>query len=219
MNQQASPNLAMAMLAFHKIITRGLEVSLQNARQGNSAIDESRSGFHDYVHSLASVLHAHHLTEDELVFPYLKTVLPEPPYDKLSSDHKLMESMIEALENANERWNSGAGDSIGEIASSLESLSNLWYPHIEIEEMQIYVPEKLAELIAPQEHLRLLQQSGELGMKNMGPHYLVVPFILYNLEPGPRSMIASRLPSDITEQLVPVTWKDQWAPMKPFLLE
>jgi len=32
-------------------------------------------------------------------------------------------------------------------------------------------------------------------------------------------MVASRMPSDITEQLVPVTWKDQWAPMKPFLLE
>jgi len=56
-------------------------------------------------------------------------------------------------------------------------------------------------------------------MKNFGPHYLVVPFMLYNLEPGPRSILASRLPSEMTEQLVPVVWKDRWASMKPFLLE
>ena len=56
-------------------------------------------------------------------------------------------------------------------------------------------------------------------MKNFGPHYLVVPFMLYNLEPVPRSMLASRLPSEMTDQLVPVVWKDRWASMKPFLLE
>ena len=81
------------------------------------------------------------------------------------------------------------------------------------------LPEKLEELIEPQEHIRLIQQTAELSMKNMGPLYLVIPFMLYNLEPGPRSMLASGMPPDITENLIPVVWKDQWAPMKPFLLE
>ena len=219
MNQQASPNFARAMVTFHNIITRGLAVSLENAGHGNSALDDNRSGFSDYVHSLASLLHAHHLTEDDLVFPYLRTVLPEAPYDKLSSDHKLMEPTIETLENAKERWKSGAVDALGEMYSSVKSLNDLWHPHIAIEEKEIYVPEKLEELIEPQEHVRLMQQSAELSFKNMGPHNLVVPFMLYNLEPGPRSILASHMPSEITEQLVPVDWKDQWAPMKPFLLE
>jgi len=219
MNQQASPNVARAIVTFHYIITRGLAVSLENAGQGNSVLDDNRSGFSDYVHSLASLLHAHHLTEDDLVFPYIKTVLPEAPYDKLSSDHKLMEPMIETLENANERWKSGAEDVLGEMSSSVESLNDLWHPHIAIEEKEIYVPEKLEELIEPQEHVRLIQQSAELSFKNMGPHYLLVPFMLYNLEPGPRSILASRMPLEMTEQLVPVVWKDQWASMKPFLLE
>lgn len=207
------------MVTFHNIITRGLAVSLRNAGQQNSALEDNRSGFSDYVHSLASLLYSHHLTEDELVFPYMKTVLPEAPYDKLSSDHKLLKPMIETLENANGRWKSGAEDALEEVSSSVESLNGLWHPHIAIEEKEIYVPEKLEELIEPQEHLRLMQQSSEIGMKNMGPHYLVVPFMLYNLEPGPRSILASHMPSEMTEQLVPVAWKDKWAPMKPFLLE
>jgi len=101
----------------------------------------------------------------------------------------------------------------------VESLNDLWHPHIAIEEEEIYVPEKLEELIEPQEHVRLIQQAAELSMKNFGPHYLVVPFMLYNLEPGPRSILASRMPAEMTEQLVPVVWKDRWASMKPFLLE
>lgn len=219
MNQQDSPNFAVAMLTFHSIITRGLAVSLDSARQGSSALEDKRSGFSDYAHSLASVLHSHHLTEDTLVFPYMRTVLPGPPYDKLSSDHKVMESMIKGLEDANERWRSGAADAIDEMASTVEGLSDLWHPHIGIEEEEIYVPDKLEKLIEPEEHLRLMQQSSEFGMKNMGPPHLVVPFILYNLAPGPRSMMASHMPSEIIEHLVPVVWKDKWAPMKPFLLE
>jgi hemerythrin-like domain-containing protein len=219
MNQQASPNFARAIVVFHHIITRGLAVSIENAGRGNSALEVNRSGFSDYVHSLASLLHAHHLAEDEIVFPYMKTVLPDPPYEKLSSDHKLMESMIETLENANERWKSGAGDALDEVSSSVKSINELWHPHIAIEEEEIYVPEKLEELIEPQEHVRLMQQSAELSFKSFGPHYLVVPFMLYNLEPGPRSMLASGMPSEMTEKLVPVDWKDKWSPMKPFLLE
>jgi hemerythrin-like domain-containing protein len=217
MNQQAGPNIATVMLTFHQIINRGLAVSLENAREGAPTLD--RAGFSDYIHSLASVLHAHHLIEDELAFPYLRKVLPGPPYDKLSSDHKVMESIIEELENSNERWRSGAEDAIGEISSALQRLSDLWHPHIAIEEKEIYVPDKLEELIEPEEQIRLIKESSELGMKNMGPIFLVVPFMLYDLEPGPRSQLAAGMPAEVIDRLVPVTWKDQWAPMKPFLLE
>jgi len=97
MDQQAGPNFARAIVVFHWIITRGLAVCMENAGRGNPTLEDNRSGFSDYVHSLASLLHAHHLAEDELIFPYLKTVLPEGPFDKLSSDHKLMEPMHEEL--------------------------------------------------------------------------------------------------------------------------
>ena len=219
MDQQAGPNFARAIVVFHWIITRGLAVCMENAGRGNPTLEDNRSGFSDYVHSLASLLHAHHLAEDELIFPYLKTVLPDAPFDKLSSDHKLMDPMIEALEDANERWKAGAEDALGEMSSSVGSLNELWHPHIAIEEEEIYVPEKLEELIEPQEHVRLIQDAAQFSMKNFGPHELVIPFMLYNLEPGPRSMLASRMPPEMMEQLVPVAWKDRWAPMKPFLLE
>jgi hypothetical protein len=57
-----------------------------------------------------------------------------------------------------------------------------------------------------------------LSLAKAGPPFLIVPFILYNIPADKRTMLTSQMPPQIIEQLVPINWKDQWAPMKPFLL-
>ncbi len=56
-------------------------------------------------------------------------------------------------------------------------------------------------------------------MKNSGPEYLVIPFVLYNLTGQDRTMIEQVMPPLVTQQLVPGAWKEKWAPMKPFLFD
>jgi hypothetical protein len=48
---------------------------------------------------------------------------------------------------------------------------------------------------------------------------LAVPFLLYNVESDDRAHFFAVMPPEITQQLVPVVWKDEWASMKPFLLD
>jgi hypothetical protein len=48
---------------------------------------------------------------------------------------------------------------------------------------------------------------------------LGVPFVLYNLPAQERAIQARTMPSAVVEELVPVVWKEQWAPMQPFLLD
>ncbi len=55
-------------------------------------------------------------------------------------------------------------------------------------------------------------------MKHSGPDYLVVPFLLYNLSPEDRATMSAEMPPVVTQQLVPVVWKEKWQPMSPFLL-
>jgi hypothetical protein len=43
--------------------------------------------------------------------------------------------------------------------------------------------------------------------------------MLFNLSPQDRAAFAQAMPPVVTEQLVPVAWRDKWAPMKPFLLD
>jgi hypothetical protein len=74
-------------------------------------------------------------------------------------------------------------------------------------------------LIKPEDHVATIERAGQHTQQNTGPDYLVLPFILYNMPPEARELFAKGLPPILTERLVPVDWKDQWAPMKPFLLE
>lgn len=67
------PNVGADLARIHAMITRALDVSIEHSlsfvRHGypNASTHEE---FVSYVQSLASVLHSHHLTEDEAVFPY-----------------------------------------------------------------------------------------------------------------------------------------------------
>ena len=78
--------------------------------------------------------------------------------------------------------------------------------------------DRLGVLIDREEHIRLSGLFVEHGRKHMGPDYLVVPFLLYNLPPEERAILARMMPPIVTQQLVPMVWKAQWAPMLPFLL-
>jgi hypothetical protein len=45
-----------------------------------------------------------------------------------------------------------------------------------------------------------------------------LPFFYFNLEPADRARLAAKMPPPLTQQLIPVDWKDAWAPMRPFFL-
>jgi hypothetical protein len=64
----------------------------------------------------------------------------------------------------------------------------------------------------------LHQKLNQYTMDHGKPDYLIVPFILYNLNPNVRDIWAQELPNIFTEKLIPYTWKPKWESMKPFLL-
>ena len=95
--------------------------------------------------------------------------------------------------------------------------SSHWYPHIETEE-GTFTAVRIAAAITPDEDLRLTKVSAEHSRQHSGQDYLVVPFILFNLGPVDRAAMGETRPPIVTQQLVPVTWKEKLKPMKPFLL-
>lgn len=218
-----SPNVADSLLLIHHVITRGLGVCAQNSETFaiHGFEDESlKTGFLDYTSSLASVLRGHHMAEDELAFPYLRAVLPGAPYDDLGADHRAMEPLLAQIETAVASVASGeqTGRALRQLYDTVMSVAEIWQPHIETEE-QTFNSEVLAQLIAPEEHIRLIRSLSEFSQQHTGPGPLVIPFILYNLPAAERSALAQGMPPAVTQELVPGTWKAQWAPMEPFLLD
>ena len=104
------------------------------------------------------------------------------------------------------------------IVIALNKISDIWAPHIQLEE-HFFSTEALNAVMAPEDQRHISEASVKHSQDNAQPPYWVVPFILYNLDREDRAIMAANFPATITEELIPKAWAEQWAPMKPFLLD
>jgi hypothetical protein len=222
MSDSNSPNLGVELLRIHAIITRGLRVAIDHAQsfaaQGFPST-KMREGFISYVGSLLSVLDAHHNVEDQLAFPYFRGPFPDAPFDLLTAQHQIMLPLLDQLKNTVAGMAADPqGDAIpDELVLLLKKLDEFWHTHIHIEEENFTV-DRLAAAISVEEQIRLINMFMEHSQQHAKPDFLVVPFLLYNLSPENRAAFAKAMPPVVTEQLVPVVWKEKWEAMQPFLL-
>jgi hypothetical protein len=220
-----APSLAGNLVRIHKVITRGLEVA---SRRGAEFAQEgfpdalTQRGFADYARSLITVLDAHHLSEDEVAFPALKEKLPAAPYGRLAADHQQIEDILDEVRGMHDKSVSMldglTGQSLGDLGDALKRIMIVWTPHIGKEE--IYFSERtVSAVMDAQEQGRINGMIAKHTQEHSSPDYLIVPFILFNLAIEDRAVMAQSMPPEIVQELVPNTWKEKWAPMKPFLLE
>jgi len=213
--------LSRGLLTIHKVITRGLSVSLENVRryeaEGRIPTDESR-GFLMYVTSLHMVLHGHHLSEDEISFPYFQKKLPNVPYDALTDQHRRMVSLLDRIAAQETALAVGAGAvELGTMKVLLENVNAIWVPHIDIEESS-FSAQRLRPLVDAGEQARLTEKISKHSMHNSGAGPTTLPFLLYNLDGGDRAFLQAELPWIVKDVFVPLLWRNQWAPMRRFLL-
>jgi hemerythrin-like domain-containing protein len=223
MSENGKPNIGALMVRVHMAITRGLDVSGERgaafAREGypNTAIQE---GFVTYVRTLGLVLNAHHLSEDHVAFPYLKSKLPDAPYEQLSAEHREMDEVLEALQAALETVaaQTQAGDSLNDLNRALAVLTKQWHPHIDKEVLYLYDTAKTEAVMDVDEQIQLSQEVVAYSQQQADPAFMV-PFLLYNLPPEEREKMAKAMPPVVMQEMIPVVWKEKWAPMEPFLLD
>jgi hypothetical protein len=215
-------HVGVTMLLLHQSISRGIHMSRLYSHifsRVGFPDGKMRPGFADYVRSLVTVMHSHHLAEDHLVFPLLREKLPEAPISLLTAEHLEMRSIMDEIRLKIDRAvdDPSSQESLERIDNLMTQLAGIWRPHIDAEETH-FSPEKIDEVLPPDEQDRLLAQIVALGQEHSSPDYLVVPFTLFNLAPEHRIVIAEAMPPVVSRHLVPVAWKEKWKPMMPFLL-
>jgi hemerythrin-like domain-containing protein len=209
------------IIRFHRIITRSLEIAIQNV---NKYLElgsiEEREGFLKYIQTFSTVMDAHHLLENERIFPYFKDKLPDAPYDRLMTQHEWVKTSLSQINGGinNLKSNVDELESLNSLKTGLRQIEKIWHPHIRIEEEQIYG--KVESLnISLEETNRLREEYSQFFEEHAEPASLVMPFVLYNLSPEDRAIMTQGFPEIVTKQLVPVDWKDEWISMQPFLLK
>lgn len=197
---------------IHKIITRALQVSIERI-QGLATQefeDEgSKQGFLNYVQTLVTILHSHHLTEDDLVFPYLRAKLPHAPFETLVQEHH---AMVRVLDEIKPLLKKGE---VAQLLSPLKRLNALWHPHIDTEMCECI--HKADGVVSGEEQARMVKRFSEHGQGHSGPPELALPFLLYNLSPEDRQEFSKDWPPELLQHLVPVVWKAKWESMAPYL--
>jgi hemerythrin-like domain-containing protein len=216
-----TPNLAQDLVRIHKVITRSIDVSLSKGKeymQRGFADPTELAGYASYVHCMVTVLSSHHTGEDQIAFPELRKVIPSAPYSRLAAEHHQFSRQLDRLPAPITGLPAEAVNSTSTIVNALEMISNLWPSHYQSEER--YFDEAAIQAVLSLEEQRSISQAtSKHSQDHSEPAYWVVPFILYNLEYADRMTMAAFFPPQIMAELVPVVWKDRWAPMKPLLLD
>jgi len=223
LQNENQPDIGEEYIRLHKVMSRGIKVSLFNINKFlNDGLMEklNREGFISYVQSFSSVLHGHHMVEDEKIFPYFKDKLPEVPYPRLVSEHEIFNEGLQQINSAVDNLTKETDEleSLITLKTGFDKLDGIWATHIQIENTQLYG--KIRDLnMDPEDMIKIEKESKEFFQENSGPGYLVIPFVLYNLSLEDRRAIANGFPDVVTSKLLFGDWKDKWISMKPFLLE
>ena len=221
MAKQQDSNIAVSFFNIHNIITRGLQVSLESVQrilQGGFQGEMDQEGFFNYIRALSSVLNAHHLTEDDLAFPYFRDKLPEAPFDNWMYWHKKMVVILDeinlAMEKCEKKDQLEAG--LRDMENALSRLKEGWPYHIQPETDEFI--NKADALVPVEEQLRLVKLFAEYVLQHALPLHLTVPFMLYNLPMEDRQVFSQWIPAEGILNLISTSWKEKWEAMIPFLL-
>lgn len=221
MSETQASNIAVSFFNIHNIITRGLRVSIDSVQgviQHGFQEAGRREGLFNYIRALSIVLNSHHLTEDELVFPYFRDKMPEAPFDTLIMWHQEMVEILGDIQVALEKCEKDdrRENDLQDLENALTRLNESWHPHIKMETDEFI--SKADALLPVEEQLTLVRSASEHGQKNSQPAFLTVPFMLYNLPMEERKVFSHGMPAEVLENLVPIVWKEKWESMTPFLL-
>ncbi len=204
------------LLRIHKVISRGLYTSIRKCDElvvKKNIQPEEAKGLSMYVETLKWVTHSHHLSEDEIVFPYFKDSI-EAPYNRLKEDHSAMSHILDMIDQSLLEI---SPERVGHLRQVLDEFDKLWVPHIKIEE-QNFTTKKLEPVMGKKEQLNLVEKLAEHSRRNSGKGSLTVPFLFYNLEGLDRDEFMGNFPWIVRNVLVPVVWKGQWKPMSQYFL-
>lgn len=215
-------NIWFDLLCIHHAITRGLGIVIEYADKFSDRgfpDSETREGFLNYLRSLASIIREHHQVEDELAFPRLRTKIPDEPYETLTMQHGSIAPLVSQLNAVADLIEADPQqmDLFEDLHKILKEIDLIWHRHIALEEESFNI-DKLESAFTPEEHEEMGRQFSEHSQQHIGPDYLIVPFLLYNLMPDERLHISRLMPPILTEQLVPMDWKTKWQSMQPFFL-
>ena len=167
------PELGGDLVRVHRAVSRAVSVAQeQGAAYAVSGYldEETEEGYLTYVRCLVLLLHGHHTTEDESMFPLLRNRVPDAPYDALTAQHSAMLPILDEIDAARKSARDEAsslepGRGLTALVRALARIDALWRTHIALEEAH-FGPEAIGAFLTMEERRRL----GGVVSRNAATH-------------------------------------------------
>ena len=107
MTDKPKSDLSESLLIIHGAITRALKVAAENSELYKRQLPDRNTldGFAMFIDCFTAILNGHHLSEDDIAFPYFKDKLPEMPFSRLMMEHQEMHGILKQIARANSQIN------------------------------------------------------------------------------------------------------------------
>jgi hemerythrin-like domain-containing protein len=149
-----NPNLTDVrdMYSVHEAFRRGLGDARSQVTAVGEGDTERARYLADYLSELLWLLHVHHESEDELLYPLLSARAPEHQelFSRMDAQHRAVTSSLETAQRAAERFGTTGSVSDGKaLVAACESLLETLAPHLGEEEDEVLPI--AARVISPEE--------------------------------------------------------------------
>jgi hemerythrin-like domain-containing protein len=213
------PEIGGDLVRVHRAITRAISVAREYGEAYVAAGypgEDIQKGYLTYVRCLVALLHGHHVTEDEAMFPDLCDKVPAAPCETLMAQHGAMVPVLDEIEAAiTDAVSSKPEQALVALCRALARINEMWQTHIELEETH-FGPDAIGAFLNMEERQHAGRMTSKHAAKHQHPFALMLPFLLYNMEPEDRDVMSQLIPR--VAILLFVAWNPRWKVMAPFLL-
>jgi hemerythrin-like domain-containing protein len=192
----AQPIEVRDMAIVHRTFRNAFQESAQLVRANPTPSPARVTFLADHVDFSISMLHRHHESEDELLFPLLVSRVPEQATntEQVQREHELVATAIDNVTAASTAWRGRPSTETGEtLASALDHLNQTLQTHLDDEERDI-VP--LAAVTLTQAEWDAVGEHSRAGIpRNKMP--LAFGLLTEPLDEADRAFMKSHLPTPI----------------------
>jgi hemerythrin-like domain-containing protein len=184
------------MAIVHRTFRNAYAEAAQLVRAAPTPSAERVTFLADHIDFGIALLHHHHESEDELLYPLLIERAPEQAgtTEEVAHEHELVQGALEAVTNACAAWRRQPSAETGEaLADSLVELNVVLQPHLDDEEQKV-VP--LAAVTLTQEEWDALgaRARAAIPRNKMG---VAFGMLLEPLDEADRTYMKGQLPAPV----------------------
>jgi hemerythrin-like domain-containing protein len=196
------------MAIVHKTFRRAFEESAELVRANPTPSAQRVTFLADHIDFVISVLHHHHESEDEMLYPLLAERAKDQMamVNEVGHQHVEVNGAINAVTEACAAWRGAPSANTGEqLAAALDNLNTVLQPHLDDEEQKV-VP--LAAVTLTQQEWTAMGEGAQAGIeKKMLP--VAFGLLLEPLNDADKAYMKGHLPTPV-RLLFPLLIQRPW---------